>query len=70
MTKFPERLKGLRIENGYKQKKVALDFGVSQCAISRWENGMREPSLEKLVEIARYFKVTCAYLIGQTDMKK
>ena len=70
MTIFSVRLKNLRIENGYGQKNVALDLGVSQCAVSRWENGLREPSLDRLVEIAHYYQVTCAYLVGQTDMKK
>ena len=67
MTIFSERIKNLRIENGYGQRKIALDLGVNQCTVSRWENGLQEPSLDMLIEIARYFNVSIDYIVGLTD---
>ena len=69
MSEFSKRLKCLRTENRFTQIKVAKNLGVSSCTVSRWENGLQEPSLIRLVEIAYYYQVSCAYLIGQTDSK-
>lgn len=61
---FSKNLKYLRMEKGIGQTGLAKDLGVSKGIISLWENGLREPTLSSLIEIAKYFKVSLDYLVG------
>lgn len=45
------RLRQWRRSNGIKQDSVAAVLGVSQAAVSRWENGVDVPSLPILLKI-------------------
>lgn len=63
-TKFAERLKFVREEAGLSQRDLAKILGVRQCTISRWEIGLREPSIFILIKIAKYFSVTANFLLG------
>lgn len=42
------RIKDLRLEKGVSQNKLAKALGLTQQAISAYENGLREPDLETL----------------------
>ena len=70
MKSFSERIKYLRIEKGLGQEELAKELGVSASVISRWENGLREPSMSSLIAIANYFHVSIDYLAGLTDEYK
>ncbi len=65
--KFCERLKELRIEKNIGQVELAQQIGVSKGTISLWENGLREPTLSNIVNLAKFFGVTTDNLIGLTD---
>ena len=67
MKIFAERLKELRKEKGVSLKLLASEIGVSDIAISRWENEQRVPNIESLVALAKYFGVSCDYLVGLED---
>lgn len=67
MKIFAERLKELRIEKGISLKILAKEIGVTDIAISRWENEKRIPNIENLVLIANYFGVSSDYLLGLED---
>ena len=60
---FGKKLKELRIEKGLSQKKLGEILGFCNQTISFWENGSREPDLDTLVLIARYFDVAYEELI-------
>lgn len=64
MSKLQEQLKELRTQAGLSQKKMADILNVSQVAIAHWENGSREPSIEMIINIAKYFNVSPSYLMG------
>ena len=64
---FGERLKELRRERGVGQVELAKGIGVSNGIISLWEHGLREPTLNNLVAIAKYFGVSADYLVGLSD---
>ena len=51
--KFAERLKEQRILNGYNQTYVAKYMQVSQVSISTWERGVKEPSYQALIDLAK-----------------
>lgn len=67
MEKFVERLKELRIECGLSQTALAQEVGLSRSAIGYYESGLRVPSAEVIIKLARFFNVTTDYLLGETD---
>ena len=67
METFGTKLKELRKEKGLGQIKLAEILGVSKSIISLWEIGTCEPTLSKLIEIAKFFGVSIDYLAGIED---
>ena len=66
-------MKGLKIvrkERKLNQLKVAMDLNISRESLSYYENGKREPSLELLVSMSRYFNVSIDYLITGEEFHK
>lgn len=63
-------LKQIRKAKNLNQQKVALDLNVSREALSYYENGKREPSLQLLLEMSRYFNVSINYLITGKEFEK
>ncbi len=70
MTELRLRLRELREENGLSQAETAKKIGVSQQTYSRYESHTTEIPLEKLVWLARYYRVTTDYLLGVIDKSK
>lgn len=70
MSKFGERLKKLREEKNLSQTELSERFGLTQNAISGYERGVREPSMEKMTQIADFFEVSIDYLYGRTPDRK
>lgn len=66
-------MKGLRLirkARNLNQQKVAMDLNISREALSHYENGKREPSLEMLNRLSKYFNVSIDYLINGEEFKK
>lgn len=61
------RLKELRKQKGISQLKLAMDLGMNQNSISRYENLEREADYYTLIAFADYFNVSIDYLLGRTD---
>lgn len=64
MVDFGNKLKTLRIRDGYTQAQLAERLGLTKSVISAYETGLRMPSYDVLITIARIFKVTTDYLLG------
>ena len=64
---FKTRLKELRLEKNVSQLEVAKMLNMSKMAISHWEKGHSEPSIEQLKILAAYFDVSIDYLVGYID---
>lgn len=62
-----ERLKLLRKEKGVSQKAVAKEIGVTLSAYSNYEQGIREPSNQILINLCKYYNVSADYLLGLRD---
>ncbi len=62
--KFGNRLRDLRVSEGITQLQMAVILDTSKSNISKYEAGTVEPGMEKINEIARFFKVTTDYLFG------
>ena len=63
-------LKNIRKEKNLTQLKVAMDLNISREALSHYENGKREPSLDMLNKLSKYFNVSIDYLINGEEFKK
>ena len=61
------RLKELRDRRGISQLKLAMDLGLSQNSVSRYESGAREADYKTLIALADYFGVSVDYLLERTD---
>lgn len=61
------RLRDLRNEKSISQRKMGDIFNVSQATYNNWEQGNTQPSIEQLIELARFFGVSVDFLIGNTD---
>ena len=65
--KFKQRLKELRSEKGMTQTDVARRLNMSKMAVSHWEKGNSEPSIEQLKALAAMFDTSVDYLVGFKD---
>ena len=65
MEKFHKKLKMLRKKQGLTQTELGEKVGVKQNTFTNWENGKREPSLEKLIVLADFFEVSLDWLVGR-----
>ena len=61
------RLKELRRERRLSQLRLAMELGMNQNSISRYETGEREPGIVELIKIADYFNISIDYLLERTD---
>lgn len=67
MTIVSQRIKDLRKKNGMTQKELAEILNVSQNAVYNWENDKRIPNADIVKQIASFFGVSPAYLLGWQD---
>lgn len=61
--KFSQNLKSLRqgansLGKKYTQQQLASSIGVARSAISEYENGVKEPTLAVVANIAKFFNIT------------
>lgn len=62
-NKIAELRKSLRLS----QRKLANELGTSQANLSRWEQGLNEPSIIECWKIADYFNVSIDILCGRSE---
>ena len=61
---FGEKLKLLRYERGLTQDDLGYILKVSKSCVSYYESGAIQPSIDILIAISSFFKVTIDFLIG------
>ena len=64
MKDLGQKLKDLRLEKGLTQAEVSKKLGLTRTAIANYELGIREPSLEILKKICKFFEVSSDFLLG------
>lgn len=67
MKIFCERLKELRLERNLTYTALGKILQVNYSTVIRWENGVIEPTIGHLYNMAVYFGVTADYLLGLED---
>lgn len=63
-----KRLKELREERGLTQRELSAILNLNSVTYLHYEKSQREPSLSVLVDMAKFFDVSCDYLLGLTDI--
>lgn len=61
------RLKELREENGLTQQAVADYLNVKQNTYSQYENEKRQLSIDMLIKLAFFYKVSTDYILELED---
>lgn len=67
MESFGEKLRYLRQEKNISQIQLAKELDVGKSIISLWEQDKCEPTLSKIVAIAKFFGVSADYITGMED---
>lgn len=67
MQKFSDRLISLRKERGMTQEELAKAINKKRSTLSGYETEGKEPDLELVCFLARYFGVSTDYLLGYSD---
>ena len=60
---------GLRKKQGLTQAALAARLGVTDKAVSRWENGQGYPDVSLFPVLSELFSVSVDYLMGRTDQR-
>jgi transcriptional regulator with XRE-family HTH domain len=66
---FSKILRKLREADGLSQIRFAEEIDFSQAAVSAWENNTREPGIEALLQISKFFNVSVDYLVKGENFK-
>jgi transcriptional regulator with XRE-family HTH domain len=64
-----EKILELRKSAGYSQEKLAELLHVSRQAVSKWEAGAAQPTLDNLIELSKLFQVPLDALTGTAQEK-
>lgn len=65
-----KNLRKLRESRNINQLKLAMDIGITQKSISKYENDTAFPSKEVLIKLANYLNCSVDYLLDRTDNPK
>jgi len=64
MVDLGHKLKTLRLQNELTQAQLAHKLGLTKSVVSAYETGLRLPSYDVLVHLAKIFNVSTDYLLG------
>ena len=64
MVDFGNTLKMLRLKENMTQAQLAQKVGLTKSVISAYETGLRLPSYDILIHIAKIYDVSTDYLLG------
>lgn len=62
-----ERISTLMARDNVTQYRLAQKLDLTESAISKMRNAITAPRIDRLIEIADYFKVSVDYLLGRTN---
>ena len=65
---FGARMAALRYQAGMSQAELAQKLSVSPSAVGMYEQGRREPSMDKVVALSRLFEVSTDFLLTGTPV--
>ena len=64
------RIRALREDNDYTQKKMAEVLHCSQQVYSNYELGQRDIPTDILIKLSKFYNVSTDYILGLTEERK
>lgn len=61
------RIRDLRMARELTQQTLGDAVGINHATLSMYERGVREPSLDALIALARYFDVPLSDIVNEGD---
>lgn len=61
------RLKELRIKKRLSQKDVGNAIGITQDSYSKYESGLIELPIRRLIQLCQFYKMSIDYMMGMKD---
>ena len=61
---YVDRLTALRIDNDISQTTIAEILGCQQSAISKFETRRAKYSIEDLIRLCQYYRISADYILG------
>lgn len=68
MLRFSERLRMLRKQRGVTQAELGKILQYGCTAITNYESGRNQPSLQDVIKLADFFDVSTDFLLGYSDI--
>ena len=65
-----KRIRDLREDADLNQTRVAEYLGMSQTGYSKYETGENDIPTSVLIKLARFYKTSVDYLLGETNVKE
>ena len=65
-----ERLHQLRKKFGYSKRQLLEYLPLKYSTYANYESGIREPSVDVLLDLADFYQVSIDYIAGATEMRK
>lgn len=69
MKMYYKRIRELREDNDILQKDIAKLLNTTQQHYSRIENGSTEITADRIITLAKFYKVSADYILGLSDNK-
>lgn len=66
---YYKRIRELREDNDELQKDIAKLLNTTQQQYSKIENGLTEITADRIIKLAKHYKVSTDYLLGLSDKK-
>lgn len=67
---YYKRIRELREDNDELQKDIAKLLNTTQQQYSKIENGLTEITADRIIKLAKHYKVSTDYLLGLSDEKQ
>ena len=67
---YYDRIRQLRIQNNETQKEIAVLLQTSQQAYMKYEKGVNEMPIRRIIVLCRHYNVSADYLLGLIDEPK
>ena len=64
------RIRDLREDKDMTQTQIAKMLGMSQTGYSKYETGENDIPTQVLIKLAKFYKTSVDYLLGETDNPK
>ena len=64
---YSDRLKELRKNKHLTQEQLGKKLNIATSTVSMYENGTREPDLQTLINLSKFYEVTTDYILGLSD---